>query len=503
MDLLTLLEMSASGFADRVVIGSRRTGLSAAAVRDLSVAAGTQIRSLDAGHVLHLAGNTENFATALFGSAAAGVPFLPLNYRLADEPLADILHRRPGLILADAPDRARRLAPPTSTVLSLEQFRTRIEAASSSAQELKPADPQAIAVLLMTSGTTAAPKSAVLRHHHLTSYVMNSVEFAGATAQEATVVSVPPYHIAAVANLLSNLYAGRRIVYLDRFSPAQWLDLVRREQISNAMVVPTMLARIVRHLDEHGDTGPSCLRALSYGGARVPATVLERALQLFPQTGFTNAYGLTETSSSIAVLGPQEHRSALAAQDPWQRARLGSVGRALPGVQIQIRDPAGRPVPAGTEGEIVVRGGQVAGEYLESGTSLSADGWFSTRDRGRMDEEGFLFVRGRADDTIIRGGENIAPAEIEEALGRHEAVEECAVAGLPDDEWGQVIAAFVVLRPGHRAGADELRAYVRDRLRGSRTPDEVHFLTELPATATGKILRRDLVADAVRGRATA
>jgi acyl-CoA synthetase (AMP-forming)/AMP-acid ligase II len=492
MDLLTLLEMTAGGMEDRLLLGRRQDGLTAGQLRDRSVAAAAVVARHGAEKVLYLAGNGTGFAVALFGAAAAGVPFLPLNYRLSDEQLAGILARHPGLVLAEDVARAADLAPGASTVLALDALLA--EVAQAGPAELKPADPESIAVLLMTSGTTAAPKSAVLRHHHLTSYVMGSVEFASAEEDDATIVSVPPYHIAAVANLLSNLYAGRRIVYLDRFTAPLWLDLVEAERITNAMVVPTMLARIVRHLEETGRTGPASLGGLSYGGAKVPSSVLEAALERFPTTGFVNAYGLTETSSSIAVLGPDDHRAALAASDPAQRARLGSVGRALPGVELEVRGDDDRPAPPGVVGDILVRGTQVAGEYLERGSTLAEGGWFPTRDRGYLDAEGFLFVQGRADDTIIRGGENIAPAEIEDVLVRHEAVAECAVAGVPDVEWGQVIAAFVVLKQGTTATTDELRGYVRAHLRSSKTPDQVHFLAELPATATGKILRRDLVA---------
>jgi acyl-CoA synthetase (AMP-forming)/AMP-acid ligase II len=260
------------------------------------------------------------------------------------------------------------------------------------------------------------------------------------------------------------------------------------------MVVPTMLVRIVAELRASGRQAPTSLRSLSYGGAKIAGEVLSEALKLFPGTGFVNAYGLTETASSIAVLGPEDHREAHASADPAVRSRLGSVGRALPSVEIEVRDLDGRPAAPGEVGDILVRGPQVAGEYLEAGSLVDRDGWFSTRDRGYLDEGGFLFVRGRADDTIIRGGENIAPAEVEDALNGHEAVLECAVAGVPDVEWGQRIAAFVVLRDGHETSAHELRQFARARLRGSKTPDEVVFLRELPTTATGKILRRDLVA---------
>jgi acyl-CoA synthetase (AMP-forming)/AMP-acid ligase II len=258
-------------------------------------------------------------------------------------------------------------------------------------------------------------------------------------------------------------------------------------------VVPTMLARVVAELQASGRTGPSTLRSMSYGGAKIAAEVLADALALFPDTGFVNAYGLTETASSIAVLGPDDHRESAASADPAVRARLGSVGKPLPSVEIEVHDDEGRPCAPGEVGDIVVRGPQVAGEYLEAGSKLEADGWFPTRDRGYLDEGGYLFVRGRSDDTIIRGGENIAPAEIEDVLSGHPAVLEAVVAGVPDPEWGQRIAAFVLLRPGATAEVAELQSWVRERLRGSKTPDRVVFVGEFPTTPTGKVVRRELV----------
>ena len=297
-----------------------------------------------------------------------------------------------------------------------------------------------------------------------------------------------------MANALSNLYCGRRVFYLDQFTPDGWLDTVEEQQITHAMVVPTMLARIVTRLRTRGERGPACLRSISYGGAKIAAEIIEAALELFPTAGFVNAYGLTETASSIAVLGPDDHREAIASPDPAVRARLTSVGQPLPSVEIEVHDEEGRPCAPGEVGDIVVRGAQVAGEYLEAGSLVRSDGWFPTRDRGYLDEGGYLFVRGRADDTIIRGGENIAPAEIEDVLGRHPAVLDCVVAGVPDVEWGQVMAAFVITRLGTSTEEAELRTWVRERLRGSRTPDRVVFVDEFPTTPTGKVIRRDLVA---------
>jgi acyl-CoA synthetase (AMP-forming)/AMP-acid ligase II len=228
---------------------------------------------------------------------------------------------------------------------------------------------------------------------------------------------------------------------------------------------------------------------LSYGGAKLSERVLMEALRAFPDTGFVNAYGLTETASTIAVLGPDDHRAALESDDPAIQRRLWSAGKVLPTLEIEIRGEFGEKLPAGEQGVIFVRGEQISGEYA-SGSQLDPHGWFYTRDRGWIDAGGYLFIEGRADDVIIRGGENIAPAEIEEVLLAHPAVAEACVVGLPDDVWGQRLAAVIVLRAGESVDADDLRAMVRDELRGSKTPETIVFRESLPHTETGKMLRR-------------
>ncbi|MEW2355738.1 class I adenylate-forming enzyme family protein [Spirillospora sp. NPDC029432] len=501
MNLAMILDMVADGMADRVLVGDRETGLTGTDLRARALAGAGHLASRGARRLLYLGPNGPAFPVALFAAAYAGVPFLPVNYRLGAEQLADVMGRQESpLVVTDTPERV-----PGAETVGIGEFMALTAgddpASTSSASPVSSAasvaaalDPEAVAVLLMTSGTTAAPKSAVLRHSNLTSYLFGSVEFGSVPDTDATLVSVPPYHIAAVANALSNLYSGRRIVYMDRFAPGDWLGTVERQRITHAMVVPTMLARIVAELRERGTPGPGCLKSVSYGGAKIAPEIIESALKLFPGTGFVNAYGLTETASSIAVLGPDDHREAADSADPSVRARLGSVGRALPSVEIEVQDDQGRACAPYIVGDIVVRGPQVSGEYLEAGSKVRGDGWFPTRDRGYLDDAGYLFVRGRADDTIIRGGENIAPAEIEDALDGHPAVLECVVAGVPDVEWGQRIGAFVIARPGAEVDADELRSWVRERLRGSKTPEHVVFVDEFPTTPTGKVLRRELVA---------
>jgi acyl-CoA synthetase (AMP-forming)/AMP-acid ligase II len=351
-------------------------------------------------------------------------------------------------------------------------------------------DPEDVGVLLFTSGTTGEPKAAVLRHRHLTSYVFTTVECMGADGGDAQLVSVPPYHVAGLASVLTSVYAGRRIVYLPAFDAESWVATAETEGVTQAMVVPTMLRRIVDVIEERGVTLPS-LRHVSYGGGATPLDLIERAMKLLPNVDFVNAYGLTETSSTIAVLGPDDHRAAFATADPAVRKRLGSAGRPLPTVEIEIRGTDGVVLPTGERGEIFVRGEQIAGEYL--GKSLLVDGgWFPTNDAGYLDDEGFLYLDGRLDDVIVRGGENLSPGEIEETLMLHPAVAEAAVVGVPDPEWGEGVGAVVVLRPGAEANAAELQAWVRERLRSTKAPQVIEFRDALPYTETGKLLRRVL-----------
>jgi acyl-CoA synthetase (AMP-forming)/AMP-acid ligase II len=501
MNLLTILSMVEAGHGDRLVLGTRAAGLTGAELAAQARRGGLQLTARDAGTVIFVGENGPAFPLGLFAAAAAGIPFLPLNYRLAPEQLTAIARRqeRPFIIADNAERLGADAAVGSATIAEWADLLARPDAVPGGAAEAAEPGPDDEAVLLMTSGTTAAPKSAVLRHKHLVSYVLGTVDFGSADPGDAVIVSVPPYHIAAVANLLSNLYSGRRIVYLDRFTAAGWLETVATEGITHAMVVPTMLARIVDELEASGRAGGVAggairLRSLSYGGAPLTPAILQRALSLLPEVGFVNAYGLTETSSSIAVLGPDDHRAAAASDDPAVRARLGSVGRPLPGVEIEVRAADGSPCAPGRTGQIYVRGAQVAGEYRETGPVTDADGWFSTRDEGHLDADGFLFVRGRADDTIIRGGENIAPAEIEEVIQQMPEVAEVAVAGLPSEEWGQRIGAFIVPRPGAVLTDEQVRAFVQARLRSAKTPDLVVFVPEIPHNATGKVLRRNLIA---------
>ena len=219
--------------------------------------------------------------------------------------------------------------------------------------------------------------------------------------------------------------------------------MLRREDVTHGFLVPTMLARIVDVMDHDPDARVPSMRRITYGGARMPRSMLERALALFPDVGFVNAYGLTETSSTVCLLGPDDHRNAFESSDPAIRRRLESAGRPLPGIELRINGAGGVAAP-GEPGEILVRGEQVSGEYLADRSKRDDAGWLHTGDLGFVDDDGYLFVVGRADDMIIRGGENLSPTEIEDVLLQHPGVGAAAVVGVPDAEWGERVAAMIV-----------------------------------------------------------
>lgn len=487
MHLSALIEMIESGLADRPLVGSGDDALTGEQLSEHARRGATLLER--AGALVYAGENHERLPVLVLAAAWAGVPFVPVNYRLEDEQLAALVRRLDHPLVVADHRTAQRLRS------SGIDART-IDAWLGAAKEVQPLSTAAendddVAIVLYTSGTTAEPKAALLRHRHLMAYLLGAVEYASAQEDETVLISVPPYHIAGMANLLSNLFAGRRLVYLENFSAAGWLQRAREASATHAMVVPTMLARIVDALDA-GEEPPRSLRSLSYGGSRTSPSVLERALRALPDTGFVNAYGLTETASTIALLGPDDHRAALASDDPLVRRRLSSAGQLLPMVEAEIRDDDGRVLKHGEVGILYLRGEQIAGEY-SSGSLLDEDGWFCTRDHAFIDDDGYLFIEGRADDTIIRGGENIAPAEIEDALTAHPSVADACVLGIPDEEWGQRIVAAVVLRPGSTVSAVELREFVAGRIRSSRTPERIDVVDDLPRTATGKVVRRALL----------
>lgn len=491
MSISLLLEMAVSANPDRTAVVSGDTRLTTQELSDLADGGAGVIAGSDAQHVAYVGVGGVMLPVLIFAAARAGLAFTPLNYRLSAEGIQTLIERLPKPLVVVDPRYREMLGDSVGRVMVADEF---LAAARSAEPATEFPDPESVAIVLFTSGTTSQPKAVELSHSNLTSYVTGTVEFDSAAAEDAALICVPPYHIAGVGAALSNLYAGRKMVYLPNFDANEWVRLINAEHVTTATLVPTMLDRVVTVLEAGGQQLPS-LRNLAYGGSKVGLPLVRRALELLPGVGFVNAYGLTETSSTIAVLTPEDHRAALAASEPAAIRRLASVGRPVPGIEIEIRDEQGNALGPGATGELFVRGEQVSGRYTGIGSVLDENGWFPTKDIAMLDDEGYLFIGGRSDDTIIRGGENIAPAELEEVLVEHPHVRDVAVVGVEDPQWGQAIVAVVVPRPGAEPDPEELRAHVRKSLRGSRTPDRVVFRDELPTTPTGKVLRREIIED--------
>jgi len=499
MHLSVLLDMSAEAMGERIAVTDPAGGITYAALRDgaREIARSWSTDGVPE-RVVFLGLNSRAVPFTLFASALSGAAFTPLNYRLTDAELRRIAERAAPAVAVVDDDIVDRLAGVEGlTIMPVSSLLTIAANAPADVEFDSIPDPDQIGVLLFTSGTTGEPKAAVLRHVHLASYVFSTLDFAGADEDEAGLVSVPPYHIAGISAIVSSVFTGRRIAYLANFTPAGWVEAVAEQRVTHAMVVPTMLGRVLDELDALAASGSGAvptLRHLSYGGGRMPVDVIERALATLPAVDFVNAYGLTETSSTVSVLAPDDHRDALTSDDPKVRKRLGSVGRPSPAIEVSIRDEDGQPVPVGVRGEIWVRGDQVSGEYVGR-EQRATDGWFPTNDSGTFDQAGYLYVHGRLDDVIVRGGENISPGEIEDVLRAHPAVADVAVFGVASTEWGETVAAVIVTNDGGDADADDLRTFVRDQLRSSRVPEIVEFRTELPYSETGKLLRRVLRAE--------
>lgn len=417
------------------------------------------------------------FPAALFGAALAGTPFVPLNYRLADAPLKRLIERiTPAALLTDRKTNAAGIRPVVFTK----------DIKKTNSQSEPPDSDGAVAVELFTSGTTGEPKSALLRHSHLMSYIFGTVEFMSAMEEEATLIAVPPYHIAGIAAVLSSVYAGRRMVQLPNFSPQYWIELAQREKVTHAFLVPTMLQRIIEYAGGVLDLPE--LKFIAYGGGKMPLKIIDKALELLPHVSFTNAYGLTETSATICMLGPVDHRLAKSSSDPSIRRRLGCVGRPIPTIELQVRNEAGDICQAEETGLIWVRGDQVSGEYKGISSQLDDEGWFPTKDRGFVDAEGYVFIDGRADDVIVRGGENISPGEIEDVVRTHSAIKDVAAVAVPDEEWGEAVGLAIVC--ASEVSDKDLCDLIRAELRSSRLPSQIKRVDNLPYNETGKLLRR-------------
>ncbi len=452
--------------------------------------------------------NGIEYVETYYAAAKIGATFVPLNYRAKHEELTYMINTSDVHVLFVGErylDLVAKLRPDLTGVKHFACYDKPIDgmghlgeilATASADEPFVEVDESRPTVLIYTSGTTSQPKGVALSYLNLSVYVTNTMSPAdpGEDA-EVTLLSVPIFHVAGVTPIMSSVWGGRTLVILPQFDPELWLKAVQNERVTHSFVVPTMLKRIMDHPDFH-TYDLSSLKLITYGAAPMPYEVVSKAVDAF-SCGLMNAYGQTESTSTMTFLGPDDHQIPKEPGPEREKKlhRLRSVGRGMDDVVIAIMDEKNEILEPGAEGEICVMGPRIMSEYHKQAEATAAaihDGWLHTGDVGYLDEDGYLFITGRKKDLIIRGGENISSGEIEATLDEHPQIEESAVIGVPDVEWGEVIKAIVVPEKGQKPDPAEVTAYVKARLASYKAPAYYAFVEELPRNPMGKVLKTEL-----------
>jgi acyl-CoA synthetase (AMP-forming)/AMP-acid ligase II len=448
-----------------------------------------------------LAENRPEYVECYYGVPSAGMALTFLNHRLHPRELARICADAGVGVLVTEAEYLEVAGMLSAEVASLGPvvvcgegaeghlaYDDLLAAATDDEPSVAVAD-DALAWLIYTSGTTGVPKGAMLSHRN----VMTAVLASGLGWElEQDAVNLFPWplcHIAGYSILVAHLFGGE-VVLMRRYEPGDFLAHIERHRATRTSVAPTMLSMLLRHPDlDRYDV--SSLRAIGYGSASMPAEVLRQAMARWPGVRFSTGFGMTELAGNVLYLGDEEHRRALEGDD----ALLRSVGRPLPLAAVRVVDDHLVDVAVGEVGELVVRGEQVTMGYWgrpEATAEAFVGGWFHTGDLARLDADGNCFIVDRKKDMIITGGENVYSREVEEVLYLHPAVAEAAVIGEPDPEWGENVVAVVQARDGAAVTGAELVEHCRRHLAGYKKPKRVVFVEELPRTAAGKVLKRDL-----------
>ena len=472
---------------DRVAIRYRASDLTYEELdrRATRLAAGLAERGLRRGdRVATLTSNSPDHVVTLFACASLGAILQPISWRLAPPEIAYQLEdAKPALLLVseEHEELARRAASP------VELARLGDPALETNGESPAVAEDDDPLLLVYTSGTTGKPKGALLTHANCFWTNLCFDRTAGLRDDDVVLQVLPQFHVGGwnVQPLLA-WWRGATVVIEPSFDPARALELIAEERVTTMMGVPATYLFLAEQPTFAGAALES-LRLVVVGGAPMPASLLEtwqeRGVQI------VQGYGLTEAAPNVLCLPPEE-----------ARRKLGFAGKPYPHVDVALRDPDTGVVLEGPGvGELLVRGPNVFAGYWrnpEATEAAFADGWLRTNDVAERDDEGFYRIAGRLEELVISGGENVYPAEIEEVLHAHPDVVEAAVVGVPDERWGEVCAAFVVLREGASADSEELRDHCRERLARFKVPRTVTFVDELPRSSLGKVRKDELQASA-------
>ncbi|WP_420392077.1 fatty acid--CoA ligase [Acuticoccus sp.] len=460
------------------------------------------LAAVGASRVAYLGKNCDLVTEVFVGTTRAGGIFAPINWRLAPPEIAAILGGFDPQLLFVGPEFVGAVEaigdglPAGLTVLAMEgghpswpDYEAWRDAHDASAMEER-SGPDGPALVLFTSGTTGVPKGAMLSHENLLGQrreTPRDLPYDHWRDDDVSLMAMPLAHIGGIGWWLIAFENACPSVIAREFDPSKVVDFIERDRVSKLFIVPAALQFIVRH-PRAREADFSRIDMICYGAAPMPLQLLREAMDVIG-CGFLQAYGLTETTGTIAMLLPEDH---VREGSP----RMRSAGRAVPGSEIRVVGPDGNVLPPGEIGEVAIRGGTVMLGYLNNPEAtadvLSPDGWLRSGDAGYLDEDGYLTIHDRIKDMIISGGENVYPAEVENAIFGHPDVNEVAVIGVPDDRWGEAVKAVVSPRDGRQVDEPSLIAWTRERLAAFKCPKTVDVVDALPRNATGKVLKREL-----------